>query len=305
VLLVNVQPLLQEGWDGPALLVFSDGVKVGARLDRNGLRPARFWRTRDGVVFVASEVGVLNDVMDSAPSVVAKGRLGPGQMIVADLGAGTFKEQREVAKEVATSAPYAAFLASSVHLYDLAGKNTHVEECTMDAGEALRLQAAMGYGLEDTQMVIEGMAQGAVEPTYCMGDDNPLAVLSDKPHMIFTYFKQRFAQVTNPPIDPLREGLVMSLNMRLGARGNLLQPAVDSYRQIMLDSPVLLEAELDAIKKQDIVKAVVRICPASVALCPQGTRGCSQCVATRQPGLLNIPRAHPKYNWCPGTVYWE
>eukprot|EP00951_Prasinocladus_malaysianus_P045918 scaffold622558_cov43-Prasinocladus_malaysianus.AAC.1 len=121
------------------------------------------------------------------------------------------------------------------------------EKAVYSASDCLKLQAANGFGQEDSQMVIEGMASAGQEPTYCMGDDIPLAVLSDKPHPLATYFKQRFAQVTNPPIDPLREGLVMSLEMRLGARGNLLTPGPDSYRQVLLDSPILLESELDAI----------------------------------------------------------
>jgi glutamate synthase (ferredoxin) len=123
----------------------------------------------------------------------------------------------------------------------------------MDAAEALRLQAAYGYGLEDQQMVIESMAMTSAEPTYCMGDDVPLPVLASTPHMLFDYFKQRFAQVTNPPIDPLREGLVMSLEMRLGRRGNLLAPGPGSYNQILLKSPVLLEGEVEAIKTDTIL----------------------------------------------------
>lgn len=186
----------QEGWDGPALLVFSDGTKVGARLDRNGLRPARYWQKDDGTIYVASEVGVLNDILDSAPNVVAKGRLGPGQMVVADLEAGTFKENEAVAEEVGMDAPYADWLAAStVALGDLPGGGAWPEEAVYGAEEALRRQAAAGYGREDAQMVIEGMAQAGVEPTFCMGDDNPLAVLSGMPHMLYTYFKQRFAQV--------------------------------------------------------------------------------------------------------------
>jgi glutamate synthase (ferredoxin) len=188
---------LQEGWDGPALLVFSDGRKVGARLDRNGLRPARFWRTSDDVIYVASEVGVLGDVLTGAADVVAKGRLGPGQMVVADLADGTFKTNAELAREAAAAAPYAEWLSTSRHLSDFSD-HKYVGEPTMDAAAALARQAAAGFGQEDTAMVVEGMAQGGVEPTYCMGDDNPLAVLSDAPHMLYTYFKQRFAQARIP-----------------------------------------------------------------------------------------------------------
>ncbi|BDA41678.1 Ferredoxin-dependent glutamate synthase, chloroplastic [Coccomyxa sp. Obi] len=238
---------LQEGWDGPALLVFSDGEHVGARLDRNGLRPARFWVTSDDMVYVASEVGVLNDVLTNVDNVVRKGRLGPGQTIVADLTHGTFKEHAQIAKEVGSRAPYAEWLSSSSRLAELGG-SSYTAEPQMSSAQVLKLQAANGFGQEDSTMIIEGMASNGAEPTYCMGDDIPLPVLSSRPHQLGDYFKQRFAQVTNPPIDPLREGLVMSLNMRLGKRGNLLQPGPGAYRQLLLESPVLLENELEAIK---------------------------------------------------------
>jgi len=246
---------LQEGWDGPALIVFSDGKKVGARLDRNGLRPARFWQTSDDMVYVASEVGVLGDVLTNAGNVVAKGRLGPGQMVCADLLNGTFKENTAIAKEVATKKPYKDWLAECArHLSELNASKVEAD-CKMDAADCLKLQSTVGYGLEDTQMIIESMAQTAAEPTYCMGDDVPLPVLAASPHMLYDYFKQRFAQVTNPPIDPLREGLVMSLEMRLSRRGNLLEPGAGSYHQIILNSPVLLESELQAIAGDSALKS--------------------------------------------------
>ncbi|KAL4447262.1 hypothetical protein ABPG77_007295 [Micractinium sp. CCAP 211/92] len=246
---------LQEGWDGPALLVFSDGQKVGCRLDRNGLRPARFWKTSDDMVYVASEVGVLGDVLTNAENIVAKGRLGPGQMVCADLVEGWFRTNTEIAKDVATRAPYGEWVKSCARKMSEMNASKVLGECQMDAADALRLQAAVGYGLEDTQMIIESMAQTGAEPTYCMGDDVPLPVLASTPHMLYDYFKQRFAQVTNPPIDPLREGLVMSLEMRLGGRGNLLQPGAGSYNQIMLKSPVLLESELDAVRSDSALQA--------------------------------------------------
>lgn len=245
---------LQEGWDGPALLVFSDGKKVGARLDRNGLRPARFWQTADDMIYVASEVGVLGDVLTNAKNVVAKGRLGPGQMVVADLEAGTFQENTEIAKDIATRAPYSEWLASCARRLEDFNASNVIAECQMGAGDVLKIQSAVGYGLEDQQMIIESMAMTGAEPTYCMGDDVPLSVLASTPHMLYDYFKQRFAQVTNPPIDPLREGLVMSLEMRLGRRGNLLQGGPGSYNQILLKSPVILESELDVIKTDSALK---------------------------------------------------
>jgi len=245
---------LQEGWDGPALLVFSDGKKVGARLDRNGLRPARFWRTSDDMIYVASEVGVLGDVLSNATNVVAKGRLAPGQCVVADLASGAFLDNVAVSKAVAAKQPYKAWVAKSITRLESLGKATFLQEPAMDAATVLRWQAATGMGLEDAQMVVESQAETGVEPTYCMGDDIPLPVLSDKPHVLYNYFKQRFAQVTNPPIDPLREGLVMSLEMRLGGRGNLLSPGESAYRQILLKSPILLESELALIAADPTLK---------------------------------------------------
>lgn len=239
---------MQEGWDGPALLVFSDGKKVCARLDRNGLRPARFWRTADDTIFVASEVGVLGDVLSNAENVVAKGRLGPGQMVCADLVTGAFSENTSIAKDVASRAPYGEWVKASARRLSDYNASQVIDTCQMEPAEALKLQSATGYGLEDQQMVIESMAMAGAEPTYCMGDDVPLPVLASTPHMLYDYFKQRFAQVTNPPIDPLREGLVMSLEMRLGRRGNLLEPGPGAYNQVMLKSPVLLESELAAVQ---------------------------------------------------------
>ena len=243
---------LQEGWDGPALLVFSDGARVGARLDRNGLRPARWWLTEDGMVYVASEVGVLGDVLTNAGNVVRKGRLGPGQMVCADLATGVFQENTEIAREVAAGAPYGEWLKASPRLADL-GASGFPDAPTLAPADALRLQSATGMGAEDAAMVVESMAANGVEPTYCMGDDAPLAVLSGRPHPLADYFKQRFAQVTNPAIDPLREGLVMSLESRLGARGNLLAPGPGAYRQVRLESPILLESELEAVQAAGVL----------------------------------------------------
>lgn len=245
---------MQEGWDGPALLVFSDGEKVGARLDRNGLRPARFWRTSDDMIYVASEVGVLGDVFENAANVVAKGRLGPGQMVCADMVNGTFKENTAIAKDVASGSPYKEWVSSTSRTLESLSATNVLDECQMDAAKCIKLQSAVGYGLEDQQMIIEAMAMTGAEPTYCMGDDVPLPVLASSAHMLYDYFKQRFAQVTNPPIDPLREGLVMSLGMRLGGRGNLLEAGPAAYNQVILNSPILLESELAAIAGDSSLK---------------------------------------------------
>ncbi|KAM7505251.1 hypothetical protein LguiB_004155 [Lonicera macranthoides] len=240
-----------EAWDGPALLLFSDGKTVGACLDRNGLRPARYWRTVDNVVYVASEVGVLP--MDES-KVTMKGRLGPGMMITADLKSGQVYENTEVKKRVALSNPYGKWLNENMR--SLAPAN-FLSTTIMENEAILRCQQAYGYSSEDVQMVIETMASQGKEPTFCMGDDIPLAILSQKPHMLFDYFKQRFAQVTNPAIDPLREGLVMSLEVNLGKRGNILEVGPQNASQVILSNPVLNEGELDSLLKDPYLKSQI------------------------------------------------
>ncbi|MEW5860975.1 MAG: glutamate synthase-related protein [Cyanobacteriota bacterium] len=232
---------LQEPWDGPALLVFSDGKKVGATLDRNGLRPARYSITREGYVVVASEAGVV-DLPEA--EILEKGRLGPGQMIAVDLETHEVQKNWEIKERIAATHPYGEWLAS--HRQNLAAE-PFVQETKLDSQTLLRQQIAFGYTTEDVEMVIEEMASSGKEPTFCMGDDIPLAVLSQKPHLLYDYFKQRFAQVTNPPIDPLREGMVMSLSVSLGKRGNLLEVKPEYARLLKLESPVLNEAQLEQI----------------------------------------------------------
>ncbi|KAG6520459.1 hypothetical protein ZIOFF_017515 [Zingiber officinale] len=378
-----------EAWDGPALLLFSDGTTVGACLDRNGLRPARYWRTVDDMVYVASEVGVLP--MDES-KVISKGRLGPGMMITVDLQSGEVYENTEVKKRVASAQPYGDWLRekmrnmkpgnflssvimdnettlrhqqaveravrcwignrmvrrwqqadrreASCGVRRSGGRRWQRQEGAVGgAGSAtgwcgggnmqrqqrnipsrvqiaaklpvvagggsrqrlqrnipLRVQIAVklpvvarggssytglwrwqqrhwvaevaaacsggqrrafGYSSEDVQMVIETMASQGKEPTFCMGDDIPLAVLSRKPHMLFDYFKQRFAQVTNPAIDPLREGLVMSLEVNLGKRRNILEVGPENASQVILSNPVLNEGELDSLMKDPNLNAQV------------------------------------------------
>jgi len=234
---------IQEAWDGPAMLVFSDGKKVGATLDRNGLRPARYTITRDGYIVVASEAGVV-DIPES--DIVEKGRLGPGQMIAVDLETHEVLKNWEIKQRIAGSAPYGEWLKQ--HRYELK-REQGGEAPQMDRQNLLRHQIAFGYTTEDVEMVIQPMASEGKEATFCMGDDIPLAVLSEKPHLLYDYFKQRFAQVTNPPIDPLRESLVMSLKMELGERGNLLLAKPEYAKRIKLNSPVLNEAELESVRQ--------------------------------------------------------
>jgi glutamate synthase (ferredoxin) len=249
---------LQEAWDGPALLVFSDGKKVGATLDRNGLRPARYIITKDDYIVVASEAGV---VSFPEGDIVEKGRLGPGQMIAVDLVNHEVLKNWEIKQRIAKQHPYGEWLQqyrqelkSLVGHPSLANGNGKGQmtsdqgQVTIDQQTLLQRQTAFGYTTEDVEMVIHEMAKAGSEPTFCMGDDIPLAVLSQKPHLLYDYFKQRFAQVTNPAIDPLREKLVMSLKVELGERGNLLEPKAEYARRLKLESPVLTDAELEAIK---------------------------------------------------------
>ncbi|HEY9620116.1 MAG TPA: glutamate synthase-related protein, partial [Crinalium sp.] len=233
---------LQEPWDGPALLVFSDGKKVGAALDRNGLRPARYSITRDGMVVVSSEAGVV-DLPET--EIIEKGRLGPGQTIAVDLENHEILKNWQIKQRIASAHPYGQWLQQNrVELEP----QPFVESTQMSDEALLRHQVAFGYTTEDVEMIIEEMASQGGEPTFCMGDDIPLAVLSSKPRLLYDYFKQRFAQVTNPPIDPLREKLVMSLTTQLGGRGNLLEAKPAYARLLKLESPIVSETELDQIR---------------------------------------------------------
>mgnify|MGYP001030963385 FL=1 len=235
---------LQEAWDGPALLAFSDGKQVGAALDRNGLRPARYCITNNDLIVVASEAGV---VEIPEIEILEKGRLGPGQMIAVDLRTNEILKNWEIKKRISGQKPYKEWLKNrkQVTKQPFAG-NSKLESKTL-----LQLQTAFGYSLEDLDLIISDMANLGKEPTFCMGDDIPLAVLSEHPHLLYDYFKQRFAQVTNPPIDPLREGMVMSLKMLLGKRGNLLEVNGENARLLKVESPVLNESELKEIRDSE------------------------------------------------------
>ncbi|MTF37690.1 glutamate synthase large subunit [Cyanobacterium aponinum 0216] len=249
---------LKEPWDGPALLAFSEGKTVGACLDRNGLRPARYAITKDGYVVVGSETGVVD--LDES-EIIEKGKLGPGQMIVVDLEQNKVLKNWEIKQEIASQKPYGQWLKEyRLHLDRQAltpnlsptGEEGNVKQASsLSDNNLVQQQTAFGYTLEDVEMIITAMARDGKEPTFCMGDDIPLAVLSDKPRLLYDYFKQRFAQVTNPPIDPLRESLVMSLQMHLGERGNLLHIEPKNAHTLVIDSPVLSESDLSFIKKSD------------------------------------------------------
>ncbi len=237
---------LQEAWDGPALLAFSDGKVVGAALDRNGLRPARYCITKDGYLYVGSEAGVVDLPVDQ---IVEKGRLGPGQTIVVDLETKEILHNWEVKERVAKTHPYGAWLKEHRQPLSL---QPFEASCRWESPSLLNQQTAFGYTEEDVLMIVNDMAENGKEPTFCMGDDIPLAVLSEKAHPIYDYFKQRFAQVTNPAIDPLREKLVMSLDVSLGRKGNLLEVKPEFAGVLKLNSPVLNEAELEIIKASSL-----------------------------------------------------
>ncbi len=241
---------LTEPWDGPAALAYSDGRWVCAALDRNGLRPARYVITDDDTICVASEVGVIE--LDDA-KVVEKGRLGPGQIIAVDAGSGGLYHDAEAKRSVVAQAPYGDWLAE--HLLALepvvATPEVHGGDGPVPAlenGTLTQYQLAYGFTREDLTHILEPMARDGLDPVFSMGNDAPLAVLSGIGPNVFGYLKQRFAQVTNPPIDPLREALVMSLDVRVGPRASLLREDSEAAHLVHLRSPVLRQRELQAIE---------------------------------------------------------
>jgi len=235
---------LLEAWDGPALLVFSDGKSIGASLDRNGLRPGRYSIDKDGAVYMMSETGVVPGLKEA--DIVEKGRLGPGQMINVDLTTGEFKDNIAIKSEIASRHPYGEWIANKRK--DIV-KLEFSEERLYDDNTITYAQSCFGWSLEDIGMHIADMAGAAKETTYSMGDDAPLATLSERPHPTYNYFKQRFAQVTNPPIDPLREGVVISVAMTLGKKESIYKVSEQGARLIHLKSPVLGENEMKEIEE--------------------------------------------------------
>src|SRR5690242_16147219 len=229
---------LMEPWDGPALIAFTDGTVIGAVLDRNGLRPGRYWVTADGLVILASEVGVL----DIEPArVVRRGRLQPGRIFLADTAAGRIVEDEEVKSALAAEHPYQDWLhAGLVHLDDLPDR----ERVVPTAANLLTRQRTFGYTEEELRVILAPMARAGAEPIGSMGTDTPVAVLSDRPRLVFDYFTQLFAQVTNPPLDAIREELVTSLATNIGPEQNLLEPGPASCRQVILPFPVIGEQDL-------------------------------------------------------------
>jgi glutamate synthase domain-containing protein 2/glutamate synthase domain-containing protein 1/glutamate synthase domain-containing protein 3 len=235
-----------EPWDGPASIAFTDGTRIGAVLDRNGLRPSRYYVTKDGLVVMASEVGVL----DMPPErILYKGRLQPGRMFLVDLEAGRIVADEEIKLQIASERPYRVWLDRHlVALEDLppSGDLPRAEECDLRSR-----QQAFGYTTEDLRFILGPMAIDSNEPIGSMGNDTPLAVLSDRPQLLYNYFKQLFAQVTNPPVDAIREKLIMSAETTIGGEGNLLEPGPESARQIKLRTPILDNLELQKLRQLD------------------------------------------------------
>jgi glutamate synthase (ferredoxin) len=235
---------LMEPWDGPASIAFTDGVRIGAVLDRNGLRPSRYYVTRDDLVIMASEVGVLDIPPDR---VIQKGRLQPGRMFLVDTEEGRIVSDEEIKRSIVTAHPYREWL--NRHMIEL----SHLPEPTAvpepDHRTVLQRQIAFGYTFEDLRLLMLPMARDGVEAVGSMGNDTPLAALSDRPRLLYDYFKQLFAQVTNPPIDCIREEIVTASDTNLGAEGDLLNPRPEHCRRIHLKNPILTNEELAKIRQ--------------------------------------------------------
>ena len=234
--------ILMEPWDGPAALLFSDGRYAGGMLDRNGLRPSRYTITKQGIMVVASEVGV----MDFDPSdVVSKGRLQPGKILLIDTQEGKIYYDGEIKEQLAKAHPYREWLQANRIQLEKLKSGRHVENSVPNYERKLR---GFGFGQEDIDRTIVPMATAGQEPVAAMGNDTPLAVISDRPQILFNYFRQQFAQVTNPAIDPIREELVMSLTEYIGAVGtNILTPDASNCKMVRLPQPVLTNTQLDIL----------------------------------------------------------
>ncbi len=248
------QSLLMKPWDGPASVAFTDGKVIGAHLDRNGLRPARYVLTADGFLVLGSEVGIVD--LESR-KLKEKGRLGPGDTLLVDFKTGEIRKTDTILKELSSIKPYAEWLSKHLVRLSQIVKESTVEEPQEDP-DRIRKQVAFGYTQEEIKNVLSYMAEEGKELTFSMGDDAPIPPLSERPPLLFRYFKQRFAQVTNPPIDPIRERSVMSLRMNLGHKRNFLKETEIHARRFQIDSPILLPYQLKAIEGQKHFK-VVRI----------------------------------------------
>lgn len=235
--------IFMEPWDGPATILFSDGRYAGGMLDRNGLRPCRYFITKNGLLVMASETGVC----DITPSAVAsKGRLYPGKILMVDTKKGKIIDNDTIKDALASEHPYGDWLHAGRIILKNIKSGRKVEQSVTEYSKKLH---AFGYGKEDIDRIMVPMVVKSAEPIYAMGDDTPLAVLSDKPQRFFNYFRQKFAQVTNPPIDPIRESAVMSLSSYIGAvKGNILSPSPELCKVVKLTSPILTNGEMETLR---------------------------------------------------------
>lgn len=238
---------LMEPWDGPASIAFCDGVSIGAVLDRNGLRPSRYYVTKDDLVIMASEVGVLR--IDPS-TVIKKGRLQPGRMFLVDTKKGRIVDDSEIKQEIAAAKPYSEWLDTSRVFFD--DLPAQPAETPLTGHALLEQQRAFGYTFEDKRFILAPTAETANQPLGSMGNDAPLAVLSDKPQLLYSYFKQLFAQVTNPAIDPIREELITSSVTFLGSESDLLHPSAKNCRMIRLESPIISNSDLSRLRNIEL-----------------------------------------------------
>ena len=238
---------MMEPWDGPANIVACDGRQIVAILDRNGLRPARYWITADDEIIYASEAGVLDIPPDK---ILRKERLAPGKMILVDVESGEFKEDQQIKKELAATQPYSAWVSEYlIRLDDLPAPATRK---VPGLGKLRRTQGSFGYTLEDMRVVMAPMALNSQEPVGSMGTDTPVSVLSKNSKLLYWYFKQQFAQITNPAIDPLREEIVMSLTQYLGPARNILMPGPEHCQMLELEHPIVTNQVLEQLRQSDL-----------------------------------------------------
>ncbi|MFG6113777.1 glutamate synthase large subunit [Halobacillus sp. MO56] len=239
---------LMEPWDGPAALVFTNGTQIGACLDRNGLRPARYYVTKNGMIVLGSEVGALDIFADE---IEYKDRLHPSKMLLVDLEKGKIIPDEEIKTEIAKEQPYDKWIAD--HMHDLDDLPEPVEEAPLTKeDQLLDHQLAFGYTTEELNKILKPMVSGGKDPVGSMGYDSPLAVLSKKPQLLYNYFKQLFAQVTNPAIDAIREEIVTAVGTTIGAEGNLVEPKPDSCKHLRLDTFALTNRQLEKLRQQHV-----------------------------------------------------
>ena len=287
---------LMEPWDGPAAVAFTDGTVIGAVLDRNGLRPARYWVTDDGLVVLASEVGVI----DVPPEkVVAKGRLQPGRMFLVDTAAGRIVDDDEIKDALAAEQPYAEWLdAGQIELEELPPRTMLTPQHASVVGR----QRLFGYTNEELRLILQPMAKTGAEPIGSMGTDTAIAVLSDRPRLLYDYFTQLFAQVTNPPLDAIREELVTSLLSTLGPESNLLEPTAESCRQIVLPMPVIDNDDLAKLLYVNEDGSTPGYRPSPSTGCsrwPAAARPCARPSRTCGPGSARPSPRAPTSSCCP------